>query len=376
MADMYLAHIQSRKDPASLKTQQNYKNYINLHVRRYFKGYKVSAITAQDVCAFLDWLSSPAAKLNQTNKNPYSQSTVRGAYIALYGILRLAEKWEYIGKNPCDLLDKSELPKKERREAHFYDDIQIITMLNLLDDETDAELERIKATACTGKIQPFTLQKEKVNVLSKQLLIYLAIHTGARRGEILGLDRNSIDFTNHHIEYNHSLLYTPDNGVYLQEGLKTQDRRNLYVVDEMLDMIRDYIKEVDILFKLSNGKIPYTDLLFFSMKDGKHCKIGGLPFPDAYSEWFRRFLIRNDLPIITFHQLRHSSISYLLNSGVEPITVMRLAGHSTLEQIQQTYGHIYKSTEEEASRHFIGLSKSFRQRRLDGLCPVGCDIVI
>ena len=114
-------------------------------------------------------------------------------------------------------------------------------------------------------------------------------------------------------------------------------------------MIDKYIVELDKLIQASNAKIPPTNMLFMSLRNTKTETVGGLPFPDPYSEWFKLFMKRNNLPKVSFHKLRHSSISYMINNGVDLFVVAQIAGHSSIEQIKKTYGHVWDKTKKEAA---------------------------
>ena len=164
--------------------------------------------------------------------------------------------------------------------------------------------------------------------------------------------------------------------MYIEDFLKTQDEKSIFLTDDMLKMLSNYVEQLDKLFELAEGSIPYTNRLFLSLKNGKICQCGGIPFPDAYSEWFANFIKRTELPRITFHKLRHSSISFLLNNGVDPFVVAKIAGHSTLEQINKTYGHVYDRSQKEAVGNFIMLSKEYRDRAAGYGLPSRCGIVI
>ena len=86
-----------------------------------------------------------------------------------------------------------------------------------------------------------------------------------------------------------------------------------------------------------------------SLRNTKTETVGGLPFPDQYSEWFKLFMKRNNLPKVSFHKLRHSSISYMINNGVDLFVVAQIAGHSSIEQIKKTYSHVWDKTKKEAA---------------------------
>ena len=66
--------------------------------------------------------------------------------------------------------------------------------------------------------------------------------------------------------------------------------------------------------------------------------------PDVISTWFTRFLEKYDLPKITLHQVRHTSISYLINRGVDIKKVADRAGHQNTRTTEEIYGHVFART--------------------------------
>ena len=67
-----------------------------------------------------------------------------------------------------------------------------------------------------------------------------------------------------------------------------------------------------------------------------------------YDELFTRY----NLKPITYHKLRHSSISYMLYRGVDVYTVAKIAGHDSIDQIRKTYGHVYEASLQNAVNVF------------------------
>ena len=64
---------------------------------------------------------------------------------------------------------------------------------------------------------------------------------------------------------------------------------------------------------------------------------------------FKQILRENDLPDLRFHDLRHTSISLLLDMGTPVNTVQRRAGHSKASVTTDTYGHSLGHSEDEAA---------------------------
>lgn len=339
-----------RANPIRPKTEQKYRDIINYHLKPYFRGIKLGQIKQVTVEGFIKYMRSPEARVNKSNKRAYSDATVKDAYTLLEAILKRAVQLELIRKNPCANVEKPTI--KDRGPMAYYDDKQIITMLRALDKETNATLAKLAAMEEIGTYQPFTIQKEKINTLYNKVMVYIAIHTAARRGEILGLHRQDIDFNSMTINFRHNVLYTREKGTFMEDTLKTVDSNTVAINEDLANLLKELIAEVDKLFTVSNGVIPYTDRLFMGLRKTSRQEPGGLPFPDPYSDWFKLFLARNNLPPITFHKLRHSSLSFMLHSGVDPFTVAKIAGHSSLEQIHKTYGHVYDEAMAQAANVF------------------------
>lgn len=94
---------------------------------------------------------------------------------------------------------------------------------------------------------------------------------------------------------------------------------------------------------------------FVSLSDGKVTQAGGPMMPDVISTWFTRFLEKYQLPKITLHQVRHTSISYLINRGVNIKMVADRAGHQNTRTTEEIYGHVYKKTQRATANKYNNL---------------------
>lgn len=59
---------------------------------------------------------------------------------------------------------------------------------------------------------------------------------------------------------------------------------------------------------------------------------------------------------IRIHDLRHSSVSYLINNGANIVAVSKRLGHSTIEQTLNTYTHLFKESDDSLVKLFDDLS--------------------
>ena len=67
------------------------------------------------------------------------------------------------------------------------------------------------------------------------------------------------------------------------------------------------------------------------------------------SDIFERFLKRYEMPKITFHQIRHTSVSLLINGGVQTQVVSKRAGHSSVSTTNNIYSHVFQSIETQVA---------------------------
>lgn len=349
LANMYLTwQTEERSKKIRPKTHQKYKDILEYQLGPFFNTMRVTTITEKDINEFLNYMRTPEARFNKSKKKRYSDGTIKDAFTLLQGILKYAVvRLHIIAVNPCDCVDKPTI--EDRGEMVYYDDKQLSDLLKVIDADATAKLAEIEAKAATGRYQPFTLQKEKIQVLYRKASVYIAVYTAARRGEVLGIHRQDINFEEKTVHFCHNVIYTKADGILMESTLKSVNENTIGINDELADILRNLIDELDVLFEVSGGVIPYTDRLFMGLNKTKLHEPGGLPYPDPYSEWFKLLLERYNLPPMTFHKLRHSSISYMLHNGVKPDVVRKIAGHSTMEQIEKTYGHVYKSKVNDAA---------------------------
>lgn len=364
LAERYMEYLVNKNKPIKEKTRQKYQDLLKNNILPYFKGYKVSAIGVYEAEKFLKFLSTPEARVNKSKKRPYSQGTIKEIFTLFDCMMKKAVVWGIIDKNPCDKIEK---PVEEKKDVIYYNLEQMVELLRLIDKDTQSELVRAAVMSERKNFQPYTIQKIIVSALMKQLIVNLAIKTAARRGEILGLHRQDINLEKKSITYRRSVLYTKDAGTYEEKGLKTRDMNEVFINDSLVELIRNYLKELDKLFEVSDGQLKPNDLLFMTLRNTKTSKAGDILFPDPISEWFKLFLTDHGMPPITFHKLRSSSLTYLANNGTDIFTVSKVAGHSNTQTAQKYYIDGYDSNKAIAASTFNKLDELVKKADSNGL---------
>ncbi|NDO45505.1 site-specific integrase [Clostridium sp. MD294] len=245
--------------------------------------------TAQKVA---DALEYPIENLftRQLKQSKLKSSTIRAYHIAISSVLSTAVHWQIITSNPCQRVKP---PKIDTKESKYIDEKQALYMLECLSNE----------------------------LLQNRTLITLLVYTGMRRGEILGLKWSDIDFHNNTITIQRELLYTPDKGLFEDTPKTTTSNRIIKVAEAPLKLLKKHKAEQTIR-RLQCGDLWHNNNYVFSTWNGRPLNISSVNL------WFKKFLERYDLPLITLHSLRHTNASLLIANGVNITTVSKRLGHA------------------------------------------------
>lgn len=272
----------------------------------------------------------------------YSEKTIHHHYMFIQTLLNLAVKWDIIDFNPCIKVDT---PKVHRSEANYYEDADIARLLKCLD--TASEKTKSKFSKAYDKYAPdeaYRRQQVRIfNDLMHKTYVWLALSSACRRSELIGLTVKNVHFSNNTIVINQTGHYSPDKGLYFLDFLKNgSPSKTIDMPVTVMEQLRLYLEVRRNLFEL----MEWTDsgYVFVALEDGKVTRSGGPMMPDVISTWFTRFLKSYNLPQITLHQVRHTSISFLINRGVDIKKVADRAGHQNSRTTEEIYGHIYAKT--------------------------------
>lgn len=148
-------------------------------------------------------------------------------------------------------------------------------------------------------------------------IIQVALETGLRRGEILGLHWSDIDISNKTLTVNRIL--TEVNGTQYVSTPKTiKSRRTIAISEELIKTLQSYHSPSEIIFGNQLGKYPNITKL----------------------KWqFHGIKIATNLPHLRFHDLRHTNATYLIAKGVNMKTVSERLGHSSISITLDRYTH-------------------------------------
>jgi integrase len=170
----------------------------------------------------------------------------------------------------------------------------------------------------------------------------LALATGARRGEILALTCGNVDLIKGTMRIERSLEQTKA-GLRFKAPKTKHGRRTVPLPPIAVEVLQAHRRrQLELRLAFGQGKLEPGTLLFTT--------IDGDPIPpNNLSRDWRRFVQARKLPEISFHGLRHSHVSALIASGLDPLTVARRVGHSNPAVTMKTYAHMFEQTDTAAA---------------------------
>ncbi|PAE35422.1 hypothetical protein CHI06_23520 [Bacillus sp. 7884-1] len=285
-------HSKSNTAP---RTHENYHYMITQHIKPILGHIKISKLQSSHLQEYY------AQKLSggKLDGNGLSAQSVKHHHRLISKALKDAMRWEFIIRNVAAVITP---PKTKKVEMQTWDN------------------EQVKAFLEAAKSSPYFP------------IYFTAINTGMRRGEVLGVRWQDIDFDNKVIYVRQSLQEVKKVGLTFKEP-KSGKSRSITVTPTFTKEMKKVYKQ-QLENKLLFGQ-AYHDLdLVFAQKNGK---------PIQPTEMARNYLMVVEscgLPYIRFHDLRHTHATLLLQQGVHPKVVSERLGHSTIGITMDTYTHV------------------------------------
>lgn len=176
-------------------------------------------------------------------------------------------------------------------------------------------------------------------------LIHLAAYTGMRRSEILGLRWKDVDLHMMTVSVAQVLHCLPGGRIVFEQPKTSRSKRLVGLSPEAALALRAHQEVVEADQEQLGSQIT-GERLVFSQPDGSPM------LPNTVTHAFAKIARRAGLTGITFHSLRHSHASIMLQQGVSSKTVADRLGHSTVVITLDTYSHVTPGIKEDAAMRF------------------------
>lgn len=257
-------------------------------------------------------------KIGKTGKE-LGYESMYNLYKVVNVMFNQAIRWEIMDKNPNLKANK---PKKIRTEKCFYDLNQVKKLLDVLDNES----------------------------LKYKALIVLALDSGARRSEICALRWLDIDFDTRMMSITKSLKVVE--GVVDEKTTKTESSiRTIKLSESTINLLKEYKEWQEAYKKVYKRRWTGKDNRIFTSVDG------GYMHPSTCDHIIRKIVKKYNLDHISFHELRHTCASLLINSGIDPKTVSKRLGHADTSITMEIYTHVFQESKNACADRFDDMMK-------------------
>lgn len=271
-------------------TYESYKRNIDKYIIPQLGNIKLSTLLPLQLQSFYNNLSTTL-----------SNTSIVYIHRILHSALNQAMKWDLVVRN---VSDNVEPPKKEKYKATILDSEQLTKLI-----------EVIKNTYI-------------------YIPVMIAISTGMRRGEVLGLTWNNVDLDHATLKVVQA-IYPTKNGLVVLPPKTNTSIRKISLPPTLVSILSEY-----------KSKNKYNNDYVCTLEDGS------LISPSSLNHKFKQVLKDNNLPSIRFHDLRHSHASLLLSQGVHAKVISERLGHSNINITMDLYSHIYEATNIEVANNF------------------------
>ncbi len=290
--EKYLAIKQNELSPGTLAF---YKKIISTHLIPTYGKLRMEEFRVRHVQDYITFVTNKGRQDIHAHGEPMAPGTVKRYATVFRSILSLAYKLEYI-ENDISASRRLVFPAGQRPEVEAY---------------TSGEVKQILEA----------LEEEPIHI---RCVIQVALFTGCRRGEIVGLKWSDIDFDQHRLYVRRS-IYKPKDGKAFEKAPKTRHSlRDMAIPDRLIETLKEYkLHQEQYAAMMGEG---WNDLGYiFTEVDGHVMN------PMTPTKQFDHFLKRHGIRHLKFHGLRHTSATMLLANGCDIKTVSTRLGHADLE---------------------------------------------
>jgi len=281
-------------------TVRNYRRYMNLYILPALGRMRLQAILPAHIRQLYMRMQMECR----------GARTIQLVHVTLHCAFSQAVKEGFIGHNPMEAVER---PKVETKRYGIFTEEQARTFI------------------AAAKGHPH------------EALFFLALTTGMRKGEILGLMWSDVDWEKSILRVDRQLQPVSYEGGALVPTKTKSGRRHIMIGKVAIALLKEHRERQEMQNAVAGIRLQEHGMIFTT-------GIGTYIDQTKVSRAFKRILREAGLPDIRFHDLRHTSISILLDNGTPVNTVQSRAGHSKASVTTDIYGHAMARSKEAAAR--------------------------
>ncbi|TFB14161.1 site-specific integrase [Filobacillus milosensis] len=282
-------------------TAESRRYLLNNHILTHFRHKSINEITTFDIDCFY------ADKLDED----YSPSYIRQMHNMLNKSFDQAVRWSLIKINPVMNANPPKIITKEK---------------------------------LTWSVEQVNLFRSLIINLNFEMAYILTIFTGMRRGEVLGLKWEDVDLTKGKISIKRSLSFVKGKGLIFKAPKTAKSKRQISISDYLISLLKKQKYKQERQIK-KDSSYNENNLVVCS-------EIGKPVDPSNLLRQFSRLIKKAELPKISFHDLRHTHATILMQQGENPKVVSERLGHSRVGITLDLYSHVNDDLQERAAQKF------------------------
>jgi integrase len=273
-----------------------YEINCRVHIIPELGHRQISKLSAPEIQQFLADKQDPE-KRRQRKERPLAPRTVKQMFAVLRNALNVALEWRLIPYNPCQGVRPPKVPKTRYR--------------TVIGEEVLILLERVQGH-------------------SLECLITLALTTGLREGELLGLRWQDVDLVRGLVMVRQQAQRVPYQGWYFPEPKSDTSSRLVLLTDPGVAALLRQETRVELMRDVAGDRWEDHNLVHPN-RLGRPIEKGNL-----IRRW-KRFLGANSFEDMTIHELRHSTATVLFSLGVPLPVIQEILGHSGISVTSDIY---------------------------------------
>ena len=282
-------------------TLDSYRGMVNNQVKPFIGNKQLASLTTADIQKFYNKIKKEGrVREHPVHGKMLADSMVRSVHMMLHEALDMAVKERLMAKNPTN---GTTIPKCNYPEKQILGDNQLETFLETI---------RGQEYWCD--------------------FFYVEVMTGLRRGEICGLKWQDIDFEENKLRVKRSVSVKRGGGVNIGETKTETGVRCIEMPPSVAELLKN---------RKQTAITEWVFPAFLNPEQPIH--------PQAAYRKLKVILKNAELPMIRFHDLRHTFATHATQGGVDPKTLAGILGHTNASFTLDTYTHVTSDMQKSAS---------------------------
>ena len=282
-------------------TLDSYRAMVKNQVKPFIGGKQIASLTTADMQKFYNKIKKEGrVREHPIHGKTLADSMVRGVHMMLHEALDTAVKERLLAKNPTN---GTAVPKWNYPEKQILGDSQLDTFLEAIKGEEYWDA-----------------------------FFYVEVMTGLRRGEICGLKWQDINFEENKLQVKRSVSVKKGGGVSIGETKTETGVRSILMPPSVADVLQN------------RKQTAITEWVFPNFMHPEQ------PISPATAYRKLKIILKHaGLPLIRFHDLRHTFATHATHGGVDPKTLAGILGHTNASFTLDTYTHVTSDMQKAAS---------------------------